>query len=365
VTDSNGFTLIELLVVIAIVALLMAILLPALSRVRKQAQAVVCQGRVRQWGPLICAYAADNNGRFFRRGYAGHGNDYKWTGPMIPYFQGSRGIHLCPTAEKPTDDAGMSYRAVRIGHGSTFSAWSDPSYRGPHAPLRGSYGLNDWICVPIDPETDQELRDGRYWKTQAAVRPAARVPALSDLATYYTMPDDVDEPPACEDPWFVAFFVAANMQEACMDRHNGGIHMLLVDGSVRKVGLKELWTLKWHKEFDTAGPWTKAGGRASGRLAGVDAAVQGLLRHLTRQPGQRTTEPPAARVRRSWSVSISATPQSLRSAKQQAVPAASPIWLQLTMTRTAPKAPRSASTIRPAQRTFLLPVGTMLRYGTW
>ncbi|MHC4354472.1 MAG: hypothetical protein ACYTE3_06020 [Planctomycetota bacterium] len=27
-----------------------------------------------------------------------------------------------------------------------------------------------------------------------------------------------------------------------------------------RVGLKELWTLKWYSEFDTAGPWTKAGG---------------------------------------------------------------------------------------------------------
>jgi hypothetical protein len=29
---------------------------------------------------------------------------------------------------------------------------------------------------------------------------------------------------------------------------------------VRKVGLKELWTLQWHAEFNRAGKWTKAGG---------------------------------------------------------------------------------------------------------
>ncbi len=50
------------------------------------------------------------------------------------------------------------------------------------------------------------------------------------------------------------------MSRICIDRHNGGINMLLMDWSVRKVGLKELWTLKWHRQFDTAGPWTKAGG---------------------------------------------------------------------------------------------------------
>jgi len=46
----------------------------------------------------------------------------------------------------------------------------------------------------------------------------------------------------------------------CMDRHTGGINMVFLDTSVRKVGLKELWTLKWHREYNTANRWTKAGG---------------------------------------------------------------------------------------------------------
>jgi hypothetical protein len=33
-----------------------------------------------------------------------------------------------------------------------------------------------------------------------------------------------------------------------------------MDWSVRKVGLKELWTLKWYRQFDIANPWTRAGG---------------------------------------------------------------------------------------------------------
>lgn len=46
----NGFTLIELLVVIAIIAVLMAILMPALNRVKKQARAVACMANLNQWG---------------------------------------------------------------------------------------------------------------------------------------------------------------------------------------------------------------------------------------------------------------------------------------------------------------------------
>ncbi|NLH43532.1 MAG: hypothetical protein GX448_16955, partial [Planctomycetes bacterium] len=41
---------------------------------------------------------------------------------------------------------------------------------------------------------------------------------------------------------------------------NDSVGGLFLDWSVRKVGLKELWTLKWYDEFDRAGKWTKAGG---------------------------------------------------------------------------------------------------------
>jgi len=77
-----------------------------------------------------------------------------------------------------------------------------------------------------------------------------------------------DEPPEYEDHfncngWGVLPLLALrgdNITYFSIDRHNGGINSLFLDFSVRKVGLKELWTLKWDKEFDTAGPWTRAGG---------------------------------------------------------------------------------------------------------
>ena len=59
----KGFTLIELLVVIAVIALLMALLMPSLQRVRNQARAVVCQTNLKQWGTIMATYAEDNDGR--------------------------------------------------------------------------------------------------------------------------------------------------------------------------------------------------------------------------------------------------------------------------------------------------------------
>lgn len=59
-----GFTLIELLVVIAIIALLMAILMPALQRVRKQARTVACQSNLHQWSLIWSMYTQEHDGYF-------------------------------------------------------------------------------------------------------------------------------------------------------------------------------------------------------------------------------------------------------------------------------------------------------------
>lgn len=72
----RGFTLIELLVVIAIIALLMGILMPALQRVKSQAQKVSCLARLKQWGLMFKLYTDDNDG-YFNEGWGVWLRNYK------------------------------------------------------------------------------------------------------------------------------------------------------------------------------------------------------------------------------------------------------------------------------------------------
>src|SRR5689334_16378669 len=69
-SESRGFTLVELLVVLGILTVLIGLLLPAITRARKQALRVVCQSNLRQVGHAVLAYAEANRGSFPAPAYA-------------------------------------------------------------------------------------------------------------------------------------------------------------------------------------------------------------------------------------------------------------------------------------------------------
>src|SRR4051812_19770712 len=87
-----GFTLVELLVVIGIIALLVAILIPALSKSREQAVRVQCSSNLRQWGLALHQYVNTNRGFFPYNGPAiasavpVGGKDLGWNSSVVQEF---------------------------------------------------------------------------------------------------------------------------------------------------------------------------------------------------------------------------------------------------------------------------------------
>jgi prepilin-type N-terminal cleavage/methylation domain-containing protein len=246
----KGFTLIELLVVIAIIALLMAILMPALSRVKKQAKSVTCLANLRQWGLVFAMYGNENGQQIATAGRDGH-----WLVISRPYLNvlikdgdaERYEMYVCPMATKT------------IGEGAELSK-AAYRYTNPDGYYTASYGFNAWVYTPPTAagENYQDRPGSGMWRTLEA-KGSANIPVLASCYHGGGCPDHRDAPPAFSgQPW--AGGHNDEMKRFSLDRHDGFTNALFMDGGTRRGGLKEMWTLKWNRDFEVNGPWTQAGG---------------------------------------------------------------------------------------------------------
>jgi len=259
----GAFTLIELLVVISIIALLLAILTPTLQRVRRQAKTIGCQSNLRQWSHGFEMYCSDNDG--WLPAHVTEALPFShYLGRLERYLGGTYdNLHLCPMAH-----------AIKLGpdtfqFGDTHSAWVNISKHWGYNRDVASYGRNSWHCHNIDSAgAPRPIWESGKRGQMSDYRPDSipginrwRIPVLLDARWAYGGPEPWSSPPQEEDgPEPPSDFDSFYMWPFIMNRHSGGINGLFMDWSVRKVELKKLWTVKWHPVFDTAGPWTKAGG---------------------------------------------------------------------------------------------------------
>jgi prepilin-type N-terminal cleavage/methylation domain-containing protein/prepilin-type processing-associated H-X9-DG protein len=232
----NAFTLVELLVVIAIIALLMGILLPALTAARRQGQATVCRSNLRQIGIALNFYAEAWN-FFIPRGTGSSGDT--WFQQVMPYL-GER---------QKTQD----YRTVKM--------YRCPSY--PNKNQTVCYVINGWkFTSPTD-------------MTGQAIEEPTRILGLKKLDTKILIADSedgawrkiiskVNDPGWFENDVWSTNHLASNIS-ALQDSANGrrvarirhskgmtrpGCHYLFLDWHVEWVMADNVTYKSWRFEYD-------------------------------------------------------------------------------------------------------------------
>ncbi len=240
-----GFTLTELLTVVGLVALIAALMLPVIGRVRTAAAAAACLAHLRQAGTAWTMYVMENRGRLPQHtGY--HEADLAWkeSWPGILERQKVNVSTLrCPAADdpRPAPDHGP--------YGSTTCAWT-----GKYAkvgPIRfnletyreSSYGYNGYLAAGAGTGS---AGDKNYL---SAVNSPSTVPVLFDSAYAEVIVENgKPESPVRPPPDLSGNGIQAGDPDhwnVVLARHGRGINLYMADGSAAWVRLDDLYTLTW------------------------------------------------------------------------------------------------------------------------
>jgi prepilin-type N-terminal cleavage/methylation domain-containing protein/prepilin-type processing-associated H-X9-DG protein len=263
----KGFTLIELLVVIAIIALLMSILMPALRNVRDQAKNSMCFSKLQQWGVMFNMYASEWDGKLMgwnEYAWYTYGPDpedkfveHAWV-PMMYEYAKDFDMYLCPAAKQlwswgiepdnPLSAWDFQYMNDQYAIGEWYPYYMVGRSENPEFSY-GSYGKNEWVTDGLD------YMGGHYFRT-IRVRGVARIPLHGDCYWAAGFPLWDDNPSSQYFHSFMTFEDGGEINRWNIDRHNLSVNFVFLDWSVRKVGLRQLWALKWNPEtVGGVSPW--------------------------------------------------------------------------------------------------------------
>lgn len=289
----GGFTLVELLVVIGIIALLISILMPALTKARKAANAAVCLSNLRQLGQAWTIYLDESKGELPVYWWANHPaqvtsqtdkDEFAWTqGNVFALLAGLKtnsNFLVCPEAKQPIESAfnkgfgtvnaawsgewqGSTGTPISTFKGATTKFENDTNTPKPGGYRIGSYAAMRWMYIPTKKINGiyYPNPNGAVWGTHITqVKQSTEVPIFFDsvwpdqdyvsqgtvtngqVTTMPPPPSDVEGSEAEQG-------IGDHTYRVIIARHGYGINVCFADGHADWVNLRDLTTLHWRPDW--------------------------------------------------------------------------------------------------------------------
>jgi prepilin-type N-terminal cleavage/methylation domain-containing protein/prepilin-type processing-associated H-X9-DG protein len=270
---THGFTLIELLVVVAVIAILAALLLPALGRAKMQAQQTACLSNLRQITTAGLMYLNDTQGGFPYNSPLLPGYDplvapaWNWA---LTNYGASDLVRICPSTR-------VQSLAVIDAPGAADLAWVGGNIGGGGEDTlpsqMGSYGQNGWFTEFISKGPTAFSYGGHadfFFHKLSSVQKPAQTPLFFDQNYVEAVPLETDTP-AIDLYFGQPPITAERIGMGCCTilRHGGrtatssvpyasgqplpgAINMCFADGHGELVKLPKLWSYYWHLNWNPA-----------------------------------------------------------------------------------------------------------------